>query len=188
MVAHATELVSLAPDVIITNGGRATSFSKRGFCELGYAMVAKVPRRPQDQPSAQTEVRPRRRGRPVDEGTLANDQTVIDCAMAFVHFGLGSQRARDLARALVEGRSIPGRKLPRGGRKAAPGSRVVAYEMPLPLKSLEQRVARRLKRGKIQPRPKVVAQYVMRPATEGARHAPRGFLTGSRPRPCRRGQ
>jgi hypothetical protein len=32
--------------------------------------------------------------------------------------------------------------------------------MPLPLKSLDQRLARRLKRGEIQPRPKVVAQYV----------------------------
>ena len=123
-------------------------------------MVAEVPRRPQGQPSAQTDVPRRRRGRPVDEATLATDQTVIDCAMAFVHLGLGSQRARDLARALVEGRSVPGRKLPRGGRKAAPGSRLVAYEMPLPLKSLEQRVARRLKRGEIQPRPKVVAQYL----------------------------
>jgi hypothetical protein len=140
-------LVSLAPDVIITNGGRAMRFSKRGFCELGYAMVAKVPRRPQGRPSAQTEVPRRRRGRPVDEATLATDQTVIDWAVAFVHLGLGSQRARDLARALVEGRSVPGRKLPRGRRKAAPGSRLVAYEMPLPLKSLEQRVARRLKEG-----------------------------------------
>jgi hypothetical protein len=37
-------------------------------------------------------------------------------------YGLGPQRARDLARVFAEGRMVTASKLPRGARKAAPGS------------------------------------------------------------------
>jgi hypothetical protein len=105
-------------------------------------MAKRVPRRP--------------RGRPPNENDIATDQHVVDmaAALAEVH-GLGPQRARDLARALAEGRMVPAFKLPRGARKAAPGS-LKSYALPLALESYDKR----LKRGKIKPRPEVVAWLV----------------------------
>jgi hypothetical protein len=106
-------------------------------------MAKRVPRRP--------------RGRPPNENDIATDQHVVDMAAALAEvYGLGPQRARDLARALAEGRMVSASKLPRGARKAAPGSALKSYALPRALESYDKR----LKRGKIKPRPEVVAWLV----------------------------
>jgi hypothetical protein len=84
-------------------------------------MAKRVPRRP--------------RGRPPNENDIATDQHVVDMAAALAEvYGLGPQQARDLARALAEGREEPAKdkpKLPRGARnKAAPGSILASFKLP----------------------------------------------------------
>jgi hypothetical protein len=107
----------------------------------------------------------RSRGRPPNESDIATDQHVIDMAAALVEvYGLGPQRSRDLAWALTEGREDSTKdkpKLLRGARKkAAPGSILASFKLPLTLKAHDQRLTRRLKRGEIKPRPEAVAWLV----------------------------
>jgi hypothetical protein len=60
---------------------------------------------------------------------------VVDMAAALgVLYGLGPQKARDLARAFMEGRQIRGdQKAPRGTRKRAPDSKLASFRLPIAL-------------------------------------------------------
>jgi len=111
-------------------------------------------------PTGRRHLKPRRRGRPPRD-----DQMVVDMAAALMEaYGLGPQRAHDLALAFAEGRAVtPAKlppKLPRGSRKAAQGSLLVVYELPQTFEGRSATIAQKLRRGDIRPRPDVVAALV----------------------------
>jgi hypothetical protein len=87
---------------------------------------------------------------------------VVDMAAALMAAcGLGPQRARDLALSYAEGRVAAPTKLPRGSRKAAPGSLAVGYELPLAtFEGRDATITQKLRRGDVRPRPDVVAALV----------------------------
>src|ERR1700722_279707 len=87
-----------------------------------------------------------RRGRPPKD-----DQMVVDMAAALMAAcGLGPQRARDLALSYAEGRVAAPTKLPRGSRKAAPGSLAVGYELPLAtFEGRDATITQKLRRGDV---------------------------------------
>jgi hypothetical protein len=100
----------------------------------------------------------KRRGRPP---TDANDQIIVDATAALMEaYALGPQRARDLAMVLLEARLVTPTKIPRGGRNPKPGSLLVGGRLPVTFKGREATIMQKTRRGKLTPRPDVVAALV----------------------------
>src|SRR5262245_1956041 len=103
-----------------------------------------------------------RRAKPCRGRPPKDDQMVVDMAAALMEaYGLWPQRARDLAVAYVDGYEATPTKLPRGSRKAAPGSLLVSYVLPLAtFEGRDATITQKLRRGDVRPRPDVVAALV----------------------------
>ena len=106
-------------------------------------------------------LKPRRRGRPPREDRVIADQIVVDMAAALAEaYGLGPQRARDLALALLEGKIVTPTRLPRGVGKVSAASVLACYRLPKTVTGRHASVVRNLKSGKVRSRPDVVAGMV----------------------------
>jgi hypothetical protein len=106
-------------------------------------------------------VKPRRRGRPPNEDRVVADQIIIDMAAALTAaYGLGPQRARDFALALLEGKIVRPTRLPRGAGKVSAASVLASHRLPKTVTGRHASVVRNLKSGKVRSRPDVVAGMV----------------------------